>query len=159
MEAAHVAQVGNHCCSRARVFTNTTNLLTNTSLVTINSAQSLHTSGLDRSLNCPPTNHKYWKLRRLESRSRSIKAVFAFDWVASIRSNSSQTFSPSVKSIFKRRLTSNAGCLETCPTAERRPTVYSWQAYDILVLHFKCQPLSAGSYVFLYKVRTFRTSL
>jgi len=32
-------------------------------------------------------------------------------------------------------------------------------AYDILVLHFKCQPLSAGSYVFLYKVRTFRTSL
>jgi len=22
--------------------------------------------------------------------------------------------------------TSNAGCLETCPTAERRPTVYSW---------------------------------
>ena len=32
-------------------------------------------------------------------------------------------------------------------------------AYDILVLHFKCQPFSAGSYVFLYKVRTFRTNL
>jgi len=32
-------------------------------------------------------------------------------------------------------------------------------AHDILVLHFKCQPLSAWSYVFLYKVRTFRPSL
>jgi len=32
-------------------------------------------------------------------------------------------------------------------------------AYNILVLHFKCQPLSAGLYVFLYKVRTFYTSL
>ena len=31
-----------------------------------------------------------------------------------------------------------------------RRTIYSY---------FKCQPLSAGSYVFRYKVRTFRTSL
>jgi len=28
-------------------------------------------------------------------------------------------------------------------------------AYDILVLHFKCQPLSDGLYVFLYKLRNF----
>jgi len=51
--------------------------------------------------------------------------------------------------------TSSAGCLETCPSTGRRPTVYTWPAYDILVLHFKCQPLSAGSYVFLYTVRHF----
>jgi len=55
--------------------------------------------------------------------------------------------------------TSSAGCLETCPSTGCWPTVYTWLAYNILVLHFKCQPLSAGSYVFLYKVRTFRTSL
>ena len=55
--------------------------------------------------------------------------------------------------------TSIAACLETCPSAECWPTVYLWLKYDILVLHSKCQPLSAGSYVFLYKVRTFRTSL
>jgi len=31
--------------------------------------------------------------------------------------------------------------------------------HNILVLHFKCQPLSIRSHVFLYKVWTFRTSL
>jgi len=30
--------------------------------------------------------------------------------------------------------TSSAGCLETCPSTGRRPTVYSWPAYDILAL-------------------------
>jgi len=55
--------------------------------------------------------------------------------------------------------TSSAGCQETCTRTGHRPTVSSWPAYDILLLHFKCQPLSARSYVFLYKVRTFRTSL
>jgi len=55
--------------------------------------------------------------------------------------------------------TSSTGCLETFPSTDRWPTVYLWPAYDILVLHFTCQPLSAGSYVFLFKVRTFRTSL
>ena len=55
--------------------------------------------------------------------------------------------------------TSIAACLESCKGAERRPTIYSWLVYDILVLHFKRQPLSAGLYVFLYKVRAFRTCL
>ena len=32
-----------------------------------------------------------------------------------------------------------AGCLETCPTTDCRPTVYSCPVYDILVLHFKSQ--------------------
>ena len=40
--------------------------------------------------------------------------------------------------------TSIAACLESCKGAERRPTIYSWLVYDILVLHFKRQPLSAG---------------
>jgi len=57
------------------------------------------------------------------------------------------------------QLTSIAACLESCKGAERRPTIYSWLMYDILVLHFKRQPLSAGWYVFLYKVRAFRTCL
>ena len=53
--------------------------------------------------------------------------------------------------------TSNAGCLETC---KRRPL-----AHDIFVdqctiySYFKCQPLSSGSHVFLYKVQTSHTSL
>ena len=55
--------------------------------------------------------------------------------------------------------TSIAACLESCKGAERRPTIYLWLVYDILVLHFKRQPLSAGWYVFLYKVRAFRTCL
>jgi len=55
--------------------------------------------------------------------------------------------------------TSIAACLESCIAAERRPTIYSWPVYDILVLHFKRQLLSAGWYVFLYKVRAFRTCL
>ena len=55
--------------------------------------------------------------------------------------------------------TSIAACLESCKGAERRLTIYSWLVYDILVLHFKRQPLSAGWYVFLYKVRAFRTCL
>ena len=55
--------------------------------------------------------------------------------------------------------TSIAACLESCKGAERRPTIYSWLVYDILVLHFKRQPLRAGWYVFLYKVRAFRTCL
>jgi len=55
--------------------------------------------------------------------------------------------------------TSIAACLESCKGAECRPTIYSWLVYDILVLHFKRQPFSAGWYVFLYKVRAFRTCL
>ena len=52
-----------------------------------------------------------------------------------------------------------AACLESCKGAEHWPTIYSWLVYDILVLYFKRQPLSAGWYVFLYKVRAFRTCL
>ena len=40
----------------------------------------------------------------MESRPRSSKAFFAFDWVASIRSNSSQTFLSTVKYFFMHRL-------------------------------------------------------
>jgi len=41
VEAARVAQVDNHCCSKAQVFTNTTCLLNKTSPV-INSIEILH---------------------------------------------------------------------------------------------------------------------
>ena len=53
--------------------------------------------------------------------------------------------SPPPTPVFREAITSSAGFLETCPSTGRRPTVCSWPAYDILVLHFKCQPLSAGS--------------
>jgi len=51
--------------------------------------------------------------------------------------------------------TSSAGCLETCPSTGRRPIVCLWPVNDILVLHFKCQPLSARSYVFSIKYEHF----
>jgi len=35
---------------------------------------------------------------------------------------------------LRKTNTSIAACLETCQSAERRPTIYSWLAYDILVL-------------------------
>ena len=46
--------------------------------------------------------------------------------------------------VFQEAITSSDGCLETCLNTGRRPTACSWLAYDIHVLHFKCQPLSAG---------------
>jgi len=36
--------------------------------------------------------------------------------------------------------TSNAGCLETCPSAERRPTVYSWPVQPVSIhIVFGCK--------------------